>query len=240
MKNGWIKIYRKLRDNPYMRKPAYRAVWVELLLEAQHEGRDIIWKGRRTTLNPGQLTCGLKQLSDWTGVPRGTCKRILDCFKSETMIETQTSNKFSLITIINWSDHQKSETQNETVMKRKRNASETLVKTPKECKNEKNERMEEDDATTTADRISKILEISSKGVITLITSLVEKYVDKDLEAVALKIAMKCRERPDDQKYFVLAKWASSELTEAEKNEFKPKVKTNQIETCDIDITKVRL
>jgi len=118
-----------------MKKPAYRAVWIELLLEANHESRDILWKGERITIKPGQLTCGLKQLSEWTGVPRGTCKRILDLFKSETMIEIQTSNQFSLITVKNWEQYQSTETQNETTMKRQRNASETPVKTPKECKN---------------------------------------------------------------------------------------------------------
>ncbi len=137
---GWIKLHRSLRKNPFMKKPAYRSIWIELLLEANHEKRDILWKGKRITINPGQFTCGLKQLSDWTGVPRGTCKRVLDLFKTETMIEIQTSNQFSLITVLNWEEYQSVETPNETTMKRHRNASETPVKTPKECKNE---RMEE-------------------------------------------------------------------------------------------------
>lgn len=132
---GWIKIHRSLRDNPYMKRPAYRAVWIELLLEANHSPREIIWKGEKIKIQPGQLTCGLQQLSEWTGVSKGSCKRILDRFKSETMIETQTSNRFSLITINNWQHYQKSETQNETPVKRQRNANETPVKPPKECKN---------------------------------------------------------------------------------------------------------
>ncbi len=166
-------MHRKLRDNPYMNKPAYRAIWIELLLEAEHgmkfikgkwvkkeekEMKSVIWKGKRIYLKPGQLTCGLKQLSKWTGVPRSSCKRVLDCFKTETMIETQTSNKFSLVTINNWEVHQQNETQNETVMRRQWDASETPVDPPKECKNDKNEEKEEKASTR-----GKLLSFGEEG-----------------------------------------------------------------------------
>lgn len=126
-----------MRDNPWMKKPAYRSVWLELLLEASHEPRDIVWKGKRTTLQPGQLTCGAKQLSEWTGVPRGTVERILKVLKSEEQIEVQGGSKFSLITVKNWTSYQKSEEQNEEQVRNRRGAGEELVRTPKECKNVK-------------------------------------------------------------------------------------------------------
>lgn len=152
---GWIKIHRKLRDNPYMRKPAYRAVWIELLFEAEHgmklvnkewvkkdekEMKSIIFKGERIYLKPGQLTCGIRQLSEWTGVPRGTVERILKAFKNEKMIETQTSNEFSLLQIVNWDYYQNNETQNEKPMRNERETNEKRMRLPKECKNDKNER----------------------------------------------------------------------------------------------------
>jgi len=145
---GWVKVYRNIRENPYMRKPAYRAVWLELLLEAEHgmkkvkgkwvkkekkEMRNILWKGERVFLKPGQLTCGMKQLSEWTGVPRTTCERILKCFESEEQVGVQASNRFSLITVKNWSRYQQSE---EPVGNRWGTNGEP-VGTPKECKNER-------------------------------------------------------------------------------------------------------
>jgi hypothetical protein len=143
MNQGWIKLHRKLRDNPWMSRPAYRSVWIELLLEAQHQsGKKIIFKGKSQTLLPGQLTTGLKQLSQWTGVPRGTVQRILKTFKNETMIETLTSNEFTLVTLLNWESYQNDETPNETPVKLQRNSNETPVGPPKECNNDKNDKNE--------------------------------------------------------------------------------------------------
>lgn len=119
-----------------MDKPAYRSIWIELLLEANHNKRDILWKGKRITINPGQFTCGAKQLSKSTGVPRGTVERILKCFKNEEQIEVETSNVFSLITVKKWNEYQSSEEVNEEQVRNKRGTSEEQVRTPKECKNE--------------------------------------------------------------------------------------------------------
>lgn len=158
MDTGWVKLHRKLRDNPYMRRPAYRAVWIELLLEAQHgmkvvgkkrvkkeeaEMKTVLWRGKKMYLKSGQLTVGMKQLSEWTGVPRGTCERIVKCFKNEEMIEEQTSAVFSLITIKNWGQYQNDEEPVEELMRNKRGTDEELMRTPKEWKNGQNGGMEE-------------------------------------------------------------------------------------------------
>ncbi len=138
MKNsGWIKLHRKMRDNPYMRKPAYRAIWVELLFEAEfQEGKSAIINGKQYYLKSGEFTCGLKQLSQWTGVAKGTCERIIKTFENETMIETQKTNKFTLYKIVNWMQYQNIETQNETPVRLHRDSSETQMRTPQEVKKE--------------------------------------------------------------------------------------------------------
>ena len=137
---GWIKLHRQLRNNPHMNQPNYRAVWTEILLEAQHKPRDVIFKGKRITLKPGQFTCGSNQLSEWTGVPASSVRRILKIFKSEQQIDVQASNKFSLITVLNWDKYQGVEQQSEQQVSINRAASEQQVATPKECKNEKNDK----------------------------------------------------------------------------------------------------
>jgi hypothetical protein len=144
-----------MKDNPWMRRPAYLAVFFWMIMEAEHgkikdgdkwrdkeeeELRIIIFNGQKRRLLPGQFTAGLNQLSDWTGVPRGTVGRIIKCFENETMIETEKSNKFTLYTIKNWNEYQMNETQNETTMRNKRNSNETPMRTPKECNNVKNEK----------------------------------------------------------------------------------------------------
>lgn len=155
MSKGWIKLWRKLRENPFMKKPAYRAVWIELLFEAEHgmiydngnwrkrkesELRSIIWKGKQQKLKPGQLTCGAYQLGKWTGIPRGTVERILKTFENEEQIEVESSNQFSLITVKKWEEYQMDEEVNEERVRNERGTGEERVRTPKELKELKNEK----------------------------------------------------------------------------------------------------
>lgn len=123
-----------------MRKPNYRAVWIEMLLEAQYsqeKKKSVLWKGKQYYLSPGEFTCGAKQLAEWTGVRRGTVERIIKTFKSEEQIEVRTSNQFSLYKILNWELYQNSEEQNEEPVRNQRGAGEEPVRTPKERKKER-------------------------------------------------------------------------------------------------------
>lgn len=141
--NGWIKLHRKLLENPMMKIPAYRSVWLQLLLTASRGEYEVSFKGERITLLPGQLTVGAYQLAHETGVPRGTVERILRCFRNEEMIEEQKSNKCTLITILKWSQYQSSEEQNEEPVRNKRGTDEEQMRTNQEGKEGKKERKKE-------------------------------------------------------------------------------------------------
>ena len=57
--DGWVKIHRKILDNPIVCKDSdYLAVWVYLLLNATHQEYDTLFKGKRMTLQKGQLITG--------------------------------------------------------------------------------------------------------------------------------------------------------------------------------------
>ncbi len=120
-----------------MKKPAYRAVWIELLLEATHndEEKYTMWKGEKIKLKAGQLTVGCKQLSEWTGVPRGTVQRILKCFETESQMSIETSNQYSLISILNWGLYQPREKKVSNEMGKERVTNEQPMGTPKEVNN---------------------------------------------------------------------------------------------------------
>ena len=56
MNNGYIKLHRKILDNPVVMKSTdHLAVWMYLLLNATHKEYDTIIEGERITLQPGQL-----------------------------------------------------------------------------------------------------------------------------------------------------------------------------------------
>jgi hypothetical protein len=53
---GFVKLHRKILDNPIVCKDAeYFAVWIYLLLNATHKEIDMIFKGKRTTLKPRSI-----------------------------------------------------------------------------------------------------------------------------------------------------------------------------------------
>jgi len=132
-----------------MKRPAYRSVWIEILLRATHDGADVMFGGKRIRLEPGQFTTGTNVISESTGVPRGTVVRILETFKNEHQIEQRTDRQCSMITVLKWKEYQESEQRNEQRVNNERATNEQRVNTKQECNNEKNERMEEPDSEAT-------------------------------------------------------------------------------------------
>lgn len=138
--SGWIKIHRKIKQKGYYKKSEYIHLWIHLLLEANHDEKEFMWNGELIKVLPGQLITGLRSLQSETGIKRSTVDRILKMFENETQIEQQITTKFRLITIKNWEEYQKVETQNETQTGHKWDTSGTQVGTNKNEKNYKNEK----------------------------------------------------------------------------------------------------
>lgn len=57
-------------------------------------------------IKEGQLITGRKQLSDGTGIPESTIEDILKMLEKEHQIQQQKNNKYRIITILNWKEHQ--------------------------------------------------------------------------------------------------------------------------------------
>lgn len=129
---GFVKLHRKILDNPIVCKDAeYFAVWIYLLLNATHKEIDMIFKGKRTTLQPGQLITGRKSIAKQLSISESKVYRIIKDLKIEQQIEQQSSNKNSLITILNWNKYQINEQQN----KQQVNNNRTTTEHKQECKN---------------------------------------------------------------------------------------------------------
>lgn len=99
---GFVKLDRDIiESDPRMRNdPDYLAVWIWLNLRAAFKKTPALFGKRRITLKPGQLTTGRNKLSELTGVEPNKVYRILKYLKSEQLIEQQTTNHNSLISIL--------------------------------------------------------------------------------------------------------------------------------------------
>jgi len=135
---GWIKLHRELLDNPMTRKSDYLALWVILLLKANHKESSIIIDGKKMPIMPGQFITSRRNLSLLSGISESKIQRALKCYENEHQIEQQTFSKFRLISIVNWSKYQDNEHQIEQQVNNKRTTSEQQVNTNNNVKNDKN------------------------------------------------------------------------------------------------------
>lgn len=104
---GWIKLHRKLLDNPIVCKDSdHLAVWIYLLLNATHVDYDVLFKGERTTLKPGQLITGRKLIAEKLNIKEYKVQRILKMFENAHQIAQQTTSQNRLVTIVRWNEYQ--------------------------------------------------------------------------------------------------------------------------------------
>jgi len=106
---GWIKLHRKLLENPIMKRPSYAWLWITLLLKANHKEKKFMWNKEIIMIKEGQLITGRKELSVCTGIAETTIEDILNFLEKSSQIRQQKTTKFRLITVINWKDYQESD-----------------------------------------------------------------------------------------------------------------------------------
>ena len=144
-----------------MNKPNYLAVWIYLLMSANHEDTKIIWNRKNTVIKKGSFIGSMRKISDHFGIGIATVKYIIDYFVSEQMIEHYATRKFSHFTILNWSKYQGVEHPIEHKVKSKLNQSETN-------KNEENDNNDKKEEPTTSvggiPEVMSILELKNPAI----------------------------------------------------------------------------
>ena len=137
--NGWIKLHRKLLDNPVVMKDSdHLAVWIYLLLNASHTEYPVLFGGKKISLKAGQLITGRKSIASTLGISESKVRRVLDLFEIDQQIDRQRSNKNSLVSILNWDKYQIFDQQIDQQATNKRPTTDQQVTTNKNNKNIKN------------------------------------------------------------------------------------------------------
>ena len=141
---GWIKIHRSIWDNPWMYRPNVFMVWTYILCHVEFQPKDVVFEGKRVTLQPGQGLFRFTEVAELLGIPTPTLYRIVDLLKNEKQIEKQSSPRNTVITVVNWLKYQVDDKQNEKQVRNKRETNEKqmrnlpIIKEYKELKNDKN------------------------------------------------------------------------------------------------------
>ncbi len=106
MRDGWIKLHRKMLDNPIVCADTDTlAVWIYLLLTATAQPYEMFYGKELILLNAGQLVAGRKQIAEKLKLSDSKVQRVLTKFEKAKIIEQKTGNRKRLITIKNWSDY---------------------------------------------------------------------------------------------------------------------------------------
>jgi DNA-binding transcriptional regulator YhcF (GntR family) len=155
---GWIKLHRKLLNNPLANHSAHLSLWITLLLLANHKEHKFMWNKKFIIIKEGQLITGRKELAKQTNIPGSTIERILELLENEHQIEQQKTTKFRLITILNWEQYQKDGQQNGQQTDNKRTTDGHI----QECNNVKNEKNTISKPDGLQDEVNQIMDIFYK------------------------------------------------------------------------------
>lgn len=108
---GWIKLHRKFCKWEWYQKSEMVHLFLHLLLNANYE--DGSWEG--ITIKRGQLVIGRKKISADTGISEQSVRTCMDRLKSTNEITIKSTNKYSIITILNYDSYQKVSEENNQV-----------------------------------------------------------------------------------------------------------------------------
>lgn len=109
--NGYIKLYRKLVKWGWYQDNVVKSLFLHCLLMASF--KDFDWMGQ--VLKAGQFITSLKHLSDDLGFSTQQIRTAIKKLESTGEITSTSTNKFTIITVMNWENYQVEEESGNTV-----------------------------------------------------------------------------------------------------------------------------
>ncbi len=107
MAEGWICLHRKMLDNGTVcRDAAHMAIWVYLLLSAEHEETEVLFGGERRLLKAGELIITAPTLALKFQMDKSKIWRILKRFEEENQITMCSAKRQTMIKITEWEKYQ--------------------------------------------------------------------------------------------------------------------------------------
>jgi hypothetical protein len=111
MNRGYVKLWRKSIDAGWLSNHKLWAFWCWCLMKASHKEYELIVGCQKVHLMPGDLIFGRKKVSKELKLSEQTIRTFLDFLKTSQNITIRTTNKFSVISIVNWRTYQEEENE---------------------------------------------------------------------------------------------------------------------------------
>lgn len=106
MKRGYIKLWRKSLDKGLLRNHKLWAFWSWCLLRASHKDHTVTVGYQEVQLSPGQLIFGRRKAGEELGMSEREIRTGLASLKYMEKVTIKSTNKYSIITVINWPTYQ--------------------------------------------------------------------------------------------------------------------------------------
>lgn len=103
---GWIKLHRKLIESNVFHNEKLLKVWIWCLLKATHTEQRAIVGTQIVHLKPGQFIFGRNKAAIELNMKPVTVYKYMTVLKKGLNLELKGSNKFSVVTIVNWDLYQ--------------------------------------------------------------------------------------------------------------------------------------
>lgn len=103
---GWVKIHRKSLASSVWGDPVTWMVWCWCLMRANRANADFPFNGKDVHLRRGQFITGRRSATAELPISESQYRTRLDYLKSTNRIRVHITNKFSIITIVNYGYYQ--------------------------------------------------------------------------------------------------------------------------------------
>ena len=113
MNRGYIKLWRKMFDSGMQKEHATFTLWIWILCNVTRKPLNYIARGQQIKLEPGELIVGRKKLSLELKLSERSIRTCLDHLEKWQNVTIRSTNRFSIIKVINWSIYQQTENEND-------------------------------------------------------------------------------------------------------------------------------
>jgi hypothetical protein len=110
---GWIKAYRRLLENGWLKNHNVFIFWMYCLFKAAYEPTKAIVGFREVNLEPGQFIFGRRKAAKETGLSEREIRTCLAFLSKAQNVTHQTTHHFSIISIVNWNSYQNPKNEND-------------------------------------------------------------------------------------------------------------------------------
>lgn len=111
MASGWICVHRQLLDNPIFKNDKLFRVFMYCLLKASHSDHDQLVGDVIVPVKEGQFVSGRKSISSATNLTEQNVRTALVKLEKLKILTIKATNKFSIISIVNWNKYQQNNQQ---------------------------------------------------------------------------------------------------------------------------------